>query len=196
MDNLKQFFWPSMGWKRATKYVINRLVRVADSTHKIALGLAIGAAVSFTPLVGTHFIQAGILSFLLRGNVFSAMIGTFVGNPWTFPFMWWAGFSFGSFLFSVFGFEGADSLPDEVTLGILWELVQTDFLSLFLPWMMGGYLLAALAIPFYYIPFYFFVRGAKQARKKAKEKRIKEKLELRKQERLKKKAAEQAKSSA
>lgn len=80
-NNLRQFFWPDMGWMRSLKYVRHRLVRVADTTHKIALGLAIGAAVSFTPLVGTHFVQAGLFAFVLRGNVFSAMIGTFVGNP-------------------------------------------------------------------------------------------------------------------
>lgn len=168
IENLKQFFWPSMGWSRAFKYVRHRLVRVADTTHKIALGLAIGSAISFTPLVGTHFIQAGLFAFVLRGNVFSAMIGTFIGNPWTFPFLWWAGFSLGGYLFSTFGIKGAEDLPAHVTLPIVWDMLWSHPLTLFIPWMLGGYLLAAIAIPVFYLPFYFLVHGAKAARAKAR----------------------------
>jgi hypothetical protein len=168
LENLAQFFWPSMGWMRSFHYARHRLVRVADTTHKIALGLAIGAAVSFTPLVGTHFIQAGLLAYVLRGNVFSAMIGTFVGNPWTFPFLWWAGFSFGGYLFGALGFEGASELPAEITLAAVWELIKTQPMSLFLPWMLGGYLLAGLAVLSFYFPFFFLVRTAKAARMKVR----------------------------
>lgn len=168
MDSMVQFFWPSMGWMRSFKYVRHRLVRVADTTHKIALGLAIGASVSFTPLVGTHFIQAALLAFILRGNVFSAMIGTFVGNPWTFPFLWWAGFSFGEYLFGAFGFEGAKELPDEITLSAVWEMIKTHPMALFMPWMLGGYLLAGISIPSFYFPFFYLVRSAKAARTRAR----------------------------
>ena len=76
----KEFLWPSMGWKRTYKYVKFRLVRLSDTTHKIALGLAFGVSVSFTPLLGTHFIQAGILAYLFRANLLSAIIGTFIGG--------------------------------------------------------------------------------------------------------------------
>ncbi|MGH1404087.1 MAG: DUF2062 domain-containing protein [Alphaproteobacteria bacterium] len=160
----KQFFWPSMGWKRSIVYIKHRLLRVADSSHKVALGLSIGFGVSFTPLLGTHFIQAGILALLFRGNIFSAVIGTFVGNPWTFPFFWWAGFSFGKFLFSIFGIEGAADFPDGLELEALWDILMTQPLTLFLPWMMGGYVLAALSMPLSYFVYFYLVEGAKKAR--------------------------------
>lgn len=167
-----ELFWPSMGWRRSFYYVKHRLLRVADSTHKIALGLAIGMGVSFTPLLGTHFIQAGIISFVARGNIFSAMIGTFIGNPWTFPFFWWAGFSFGRFMFSFFGIHGAADLPDHVTMQILWDLLWSHPLDLFLPWMLGGYTLCFVSIPFTYFVYYYLVHTAKIARAKAKERRM------------------------
>tara|TARA_R110002072_G_scaffold158085_2_gene308856 strand:- start:538 stop:1110 length:573 start_codon:yes stop_codon:yes gene_type:complete len=163
----RQFFWPSMGLKRSIIYIKHRLLRVSDSPHKIALGLAIGFGVSFTPLLGTHFIQAGIFALLLRGNIFSAMIGTFIGNPWTFPFFWWAGFSFGSFLFSVFGFNGADQLPSELDLHLMWEIIKTHPMTLFLPWMLGGYILAVATMPLTYGIYYYIISAAKKARAKA-----------------------------
>ncbi len=168
----KEFFWPSMGWKRTLKYVKYRLIRLSDSSHKIALGLAFGCAVSFTPLVGTHFIQAGLLAFVFRANLLSAIIGTFVGNPWTFPFMWWTAISFGSFLFSLIGLPASMELPDNVTLGIMWDLLWHDPLRIFLPWLVGGYVAMLITIPIAYYIFYRLVNAAKLARSKAKLRKV------------------------
>ena len=79
LQNLKELFWPSMGWVRAFQYTKHRVIRLSDSTHNIALGLAIGAAISFTPILGTHFIQAGFIAYVVRCNFIAALIGTFIG---------------------------------------------------------------------------------------------------------------------
>ena len=160
----RQLFWPSMGWKRSFVYAKTRLIRLSDTTHNIALGLALGMGISFTPLLGTHFIQAGILAWLLRGNIFSAMIGTFVGNPWTFPFFWWGGVSLGRFLFGLWGIEGTGVLPDQLNLSIIFNMMMTEPLTLFLPWMLGGYILAVATLPLSYPAYYFLIQGAKRAR--------------------------------
>lgn len=166
LETAKQLFWPSMGWKRAAIYTKNRLIRLSDTTHSIALGLSIGMGVSFTPLLGTHFIQAGILAWLFRGNVFAAMMGTFVGNPWTFPFFWWGGFSLGRYFFGILGISGAGDLPAELTVSIAWDMIWTDPMSLFLPWMLGGYILVIATIPFSYPVYYTLIKAAKAARAK------------------------------
>ncbi len=171
----KQFFFPAMGWKRSLIYMKHRLLRVADTTHRIALGLAIGFGVSFTPLLGTHFIQAAIIAIILRGNVITAMMGTWIGNPWTFPFFWWAGFSFGSFLFGFFGIEGATSIPEHISISIIYN----SFWSLFMPWMLGGYILLIISITPSYIIYYKIIESAKKARDKAKLLRIKERKDAR-----------------
>ena len=165
-ETAQQIFWPSMGWKRSIIYTKHRLLRVADTTHSIALGLAVGLGVSFTPLLGTHFLQAGLIAYLLRGNIFTAMIGTWIGNPWTFPFFWWAGFSFGSFLFGFFGLQGAANIPEHITFTVIYE----DFWALFMPWMLGGYILLVLSIPPSYFVYYKMIASAKKAREAAKEK--------------------------
>ena len=157
-----------MGWIRAIKYVRLRVLRVADTTHKVAGGLASGTCVSFTPLVGTHFIQAATLAYILRVNVFTAVIGTFVGNPWTFPFMWWVSFYLGDKIFSLLGYKNIGVMPDHITMDSLWEMIKTDPMNIFLPWLVGGYLAAALAWPIFYCVFYILVRSAKEARRKAR----------------------------
>ena len=73
------------GISRAIEYVGIRLKRIPDTPHKISLGMSCGIFASFTPLFGLHFLIAGLLSYLLRANVLASLIGTFVGNPLTFP---------------------------------------------------------------------------------------------------------------
>lgn len=80
--------WPRIGFRRSATYVWHRIGRLHGTPHSIAGGFAAGAAVSFTPFVGGHFILAAIVALMTRSNVVAGLLGTAVGNPWTFPFIW------------------------------------------------------------------------------------------------------------
>jgi len=82
------FLWPSIGWRRASSYMLHRLARLPGSAYSIAAGFACGAAVSFSPFVGLHFILGGLWAWMIRANIVASAIGTAIGNPWTFPFIW------------------------------------------------------------------------------------------------------------
>lgn len=82
---IAEFFYPRGGWRRAFSYVRLRLSRLPDRPHRIARGIAAGVFVSFTPLFGFHFISAAAVAWLIRGNIVAALLGTFFGNPLTFP---------------------------------------------------------------------------------------------------------------
>ena len=174
---LREIFWPSMGWMRTGKFVKHRVLRLSDSSYKIARGLATGASMSFSPLVGSHFIQAGIIAYLIKGNILASFIGTFVGNPWTFPFMWYASYVLGVWLFGLVGFENLGEMPDEMTFSVMWEMIKGDPLRLFVPWLLGGYILVILSWPFYFLIFFYLVRAGKRARRIAKEHRLKKKIQ-------------------
>ena len=77
------------------QYLTHRVVRIPGSSYSIACGLAFGAAVSFTPFIGLHFLISMGLAWVFRANVIAAAIGTVVGNPWTFPFIWLATYQTG-----------------------------------------------------------------------------------------------------
>ena len=78
---------PQRGWGRAIEYLGHRVRRLPDSPHRIAFGLAIGVFASFSPFFGAHLLLAAGLAKLLRANIVASLIGTFVGNPLTFPFI-------------------------------------------------------------------------------------------------------------
>ena len=91
-------FWPTAGFQRASKYLLHRLSRLPGTPYTLAAGFACGAAASFTPFVGLHFILAAVLAWVIRADILASAIGTAVGNPWTFPFIWVWIYSLGNWM--------------------------------------------------------------------------------------------------
>ena len=83
-DRLKEFVWPKRGWGRSISYILHRVRRLPDPPHRVARGVAAGIFVCFTPFYGFHFVLAGILAWLMRGNILAALMATFFGNPLTY----------------------------------------------------------------------------------------------------------------
>ncbi len=91
MESVKSYF------NRLFKKILIQLKRLQGTPYSIAAGFACGVAISFTPFIGFHLILAAITAWIIRGNVVSSAIGTLIGNPWTFPFIWIAVLSTGRF---------------------------------------------------------------------------------------------------
>ncbi len=186
LSRFKDFFIPRKGWRRAVDYIIHRVKRLPDTPHKIATGLSIGVFCSFTPFFGLHIFLAALLAYLLKGNIVAALLGTFFGNPITWPFI--AAFSvklgqmilghptqnfeasleqileavnaFMRGLISLFGYGKSD-----------WMLVYDFMKELFFPYLIGGFILGliiALISYFIFRPIIYAYKVAK-AKKKSKE---------------------------
>ncbi len=129
-QRFRDFFYPRAGYRRTIEYLGHRIKRLPDTPHKIALGFSCGVFVSFSPLFGLHFIYAGLCALLVRGNVLAAFIGTFVGNPLTFPLIATTSLSAGRWMFGMNGSEkDFVSVKDAFfeAFGGLWQ----SFLSIF-----------------------------------------------------------------
>lgn len=81
---VKELIYPRGGWSRAAQYVRHRLHRLPDPPERIARGIFAGVFTTFTPFYGLHFFVAGILAWVMRGNVLAALLSTFFGNPLTY----------------------------------------------------------------------------------------------------------------
>ena len=118
IDRARDLLWPRIGWRRAGAYVYHRVRRLPGSPHSIAVGFACGAAMSFTPYIGFHFVGAALLAWVMGGNLMASAIGTAVGNPWTFPFIWAGIYRLGTWML---GWETGHALPEELTLAYIFE---------------------------------------------------------------------------
>lgn len=197
---VREAIYPRTGWRRAIEYFGHRLKRLPDTPHRIALGFACGVFVSFSPFFGLHFIYAGLVAFLLRGNVIAAFLGTLVGNPLTFPFIATVSLTLGRRIYDMSGahHQNFTSVKDsfvEAMSGLwdsflaifgladpAWDKLEAFWSDVFLPYYVGGLIPGLITAA----AFYFLSRpliAAYQARRRTKllakaEERLRRKQEL------------------
>jgi hypothetical protein len=76
---------PIRKWLRKLKdFVIYRILHVDDTPHRIALGVAIGMFVTWTPTPGFQMALTFALSYLLGANKVVGLPMAWVSNPFTF----------------------------------------------------------------------------------------------------------------
>jgi uncharacterized protein len=93
---LRLAIWPARSFRRSFRYMTLRLWRLEASPHSIALGCAAGVFAIFTPFLGFQMTLAALLAILFRGSVFASAVGTFAGNPLTYPLIWVSTFTLGN----------------------------------------------------------------------------------------------------
>jgi uncharacterized protein (DUF2062 family) len=161
-----------MGLNRAWRYLVHRMARMKASPHAIALGFAAGAFASFTPFVGLHFILAGLIAFALRSSILASAIGTVVGNPLTFPFIWLSTYNVGA---ALLGREAKGevvldlpAVPENAVNAGMMDFAERLFNRIepvFLPMLIGGTLLGLACAAACYFIVRLSVERFKQRRK-------------------------------
>ena len=182
------------GISRAIGYVGIRLKRIPDTPHKISLGMSCGIFASFTPLFGLHFLIAGLLSYVLRANVLASLIGTFIGNPITFPIITVFNLKLGEWILGSNEYSSGDggkifegfldfiflkykSLFTEGSIGENSVPRMNEFLyGVFIPYSLGGLILGISVAIISYFLLRPLVSTYKKKRDSLKARRLKKKL--------------------
>ena len=138
--NLKNLF--SINLKRASLFYFLKLIRVKDSKDKLAIGFACGSMVSFSPFIGFHFLLAVIFAYILRGNIVASLIGTFVGNPFTFPFIWMFIYKVGNMFFKN---------DQNFSLELTFQSLFNQGYDILIPMMIGSLI---VSIPIWFISYF------------------------------------------
>lgn len=74
---------------------IKHFKELNGNPHYIALGMAIGIFVSFTPTIPFHMVLGVMIAFILRGSKSAAAIGVWASNPVTIPVFYYTEFKMG-----------------------------------------------------------------------------------------------------
>lgn len=96
VERLRLALWPRRSWLRSIRYIMYRLKRLPTSPYRIAVGGAAGVFAVFTPFLGAQLVMAAIVAWMLRGSILASFLTSFVGNPLTYPIIWFATFNLGS----------------------------------------------------------------------------------------------------
>jgi uncharacterized protein (DUF2062 family) len=156
------------------RYLEYKILHIDDSPAKIALGLAIGLFVAWTPLLGLHILIVLAFAVLLRANKFVALTSVWVSNVFTFAIIYYPAYLVGRFIFNIFApdrtmnkqqvSEAFNKLfsPSNVFTGIFTKQYWSDFINLSKTigpelWL-GCFLLGGLIAVTSYIICYKLVR--------------------------------------
>ena len=146
--------WPSMGWQRYGRMLWLRLKRISvqSSSESVAAGLSFGWFISFNPLLGTHTLWAFICSMIFGFNFVASVIGSLVGNIWTFPILLWISYEAGVFVLTLL-----NMMPEENVGNTLYIMM--------VGWLVTGPISFVVSYPLYY----YLVKSVKRAYRRAKE---------------------------
>lgn len=189
---LANWIWPQIGLRRSGKYVMYRVARLPGSPYSIAAGFATGAAVSILPLIGLHFLLGTFVAWVIRANVVAALIGTVIGNPWTFPAIWVWIYNVGRWIES-FGSTNLDASVNVNFWAVLGQVVpalvalDTSFLAgeawqLIRPMCLGALPTAIVVWAGFYWPIKSLLVKYQERRQRRREKRMAEQNVLQLQE--------------
>ncbi len=113
------------------KALIKKLARVDDSPERIARGVAIGVLWGIIPTFGFAILFSLPTAVFLRANKLSAILGTFVANPFTTPFIY------------AFEYKIGQLVLRTTPLPFSWSLFRLEnLLNLSRSLLVGGFLLA------------------------------------------------------
>lgn len=173
LERLRVWLWPRRSFSRSLRYYGKRLLRISATPHQVALGLAIGILAASSPFVGLHIIFAGIIAWILGGNVAAAVLGTMLSNPLTFLPIVMADYKLGNICLSIF--DNVEEIPlseiremfEGLSLSQAWSTILEAWGPVMKPVILGGLVLGATLSSLAYICAY---RATFQFQKRRKEK--------------------------
>jgi uncharacterized protein (DUF2062 family) len=161
LERVRVAAWPRRSWSRSAKYLSKRVLRLSATPHAIAAGVAAGCFASFTPFIGLHFILSFVFAFIIGGNMIAAAIGTAVGNPLTFPFIWATTFNIGNM---ILGHPGHRVPPGELSRNLAERSLDAIY-PLIGPMLAGGLAVGIPVSAALYVLVFYSVRGFQSLRR-------------------------------
>lgn len=133
--------WRRLSFIRQLKLNLVRFIRLRGTPDEIAKGVALGIFIGMTPTMGFQMPIALFCAVLLKENKLAAVLGVWITNPVTAPFIYALEYETGRLLLGMSRLQ----LPQEFTL----ESFKTFGWELLIPLCTGsliyGVLSAALA---------------------------------------------------
>jgi len=148
--------------KKTKDFFIYRVLHVDDTPHRIALGVAIGIFITWTPTMGIQMILTVLVSAIFRANKAVGVPFVWISNPLTIIPIYYPNYLVGCWLLGR-GYEDFSfietitrELPEGfwASLAAWWTHMGTAFWHVFAPLWVGsiivGLVLGAITYPLVY----------------------------------------------
>ena len=88
--------------KYIKKFVIHNILHIDDTPHRLALGVAIGIFVGWTPTIGFQSAIAILLAVIFKANKVVGLPFVWISNPFTLVPIYWPNYLFGNAVMTIF----------------------------------------------------------------------------------------------
>jgi len=89
--------------RRSERFVIYRILHADDTPHRLAMGIAVGFFIAWTPTIGFQMALVVLLASLLKVNRLVGVPIVWISNPFTLVPIYYPNYRIGRFLLSLFG---------------------------------------------------------------------------------------------
>lgn len=145
---------------RLRRFFVYRVLSLDDTPHRIALGVAIGIFVTWTPTIGFQMILTVALAWLLRANKLVGVPFVWISNPFTLVPIYGPNFLLGSWLLGgQYTWRQFDRAFHQAMAfhGVWYERVQAWWHAIwpiFMPLWLGSFLVGILLAILAYVLVY------------------------------------------
>lgn len=115
--------WRRWSFLRQFKLNLLRLIRLQATPDEVAKGFALGILIGMTPTFGFQIVLAVFFAFLLKENKLAAIIGVFITNPVTAPFIYALEYESGRLLLGMDHAKFPDALTFSALVGLGWDVL-------------------------------------------------------------------------
>jgi hypothetical protein len=112
--------WPLA---RQLKLLVLKFMRLRGTPEEVAKGLALGIFIGLTPTFGFQMLLAVFLAVILNENKFAAVLGVWVTNPLTAPFIYALEYESGRVLLGMDYVRMPESLSFSALKSLGWEVM-------------------------------------------------------------------------
>lgn len=154
------------------RFFVYRVLSLNDTPHRIALGVAIGIFVTWTPTIGAQMALTVALCLLLRANKFVGVPFVWISNPATIVPIYGPNYVVGCWLLGE-GYKGMEALREAMSLtggllewlGRFWWATRDIIVPLWLGSLIVGLVLGVIS----YVAIYLAVINFRRQRQRLRE---------------------------
>ncbi len=89
--------------RRIEYFIVHRILHADDTPHRLALGIAVGFFIAWTPTIGFQMALVVLAASLLKANRLAGIPIVWISNPFTLLPIYYPNYRVGRFLLGLFG---------------------------------------------------------------------------------------------
>ncbi len=108
--------------KSIEHFVVHRILHIDDTPHRLALGIALGVFLAWTPTIGFQMALVLLLAPIIRANGRVGLPVVWISNPLTFAIIYYPNYLLGRLFLQGFGLNVSSDCTQEQLVDLLAKL--------------------------------------------------------------------------